>query len=150
MRAVVAREQARHRQRVVQAVLQIVIDSVAAEITGEVPVEQPFEVGERRLEALHHAGWPGLRIKLLDGALHRRHGTHLHGVGDVVVTASVLHGDCSYSTIRVIAVTTSLAKARGNARVKFADTSRSKPICQTSRGLVRDFDSHSSLCVASL
>ena len=31
VRAVVAREQARHRERVVEAVLQVVIDGVAAE-----------------------------------------------------------------------------------------------------------------------
>ena len=91
VRAIVAREQPCHRQRVVEAVLQDVIDRVAAQVAREMPVEEALEVGEGRLEALDLAAWPGLRVQLLDRPFYRRHGTHLHGVGDVVVTASVLH-----------------------------------------------------------
>ena len=47
VRAIVAREQPRHRERVVERMLQVVVDGVAAEVAGKLAREQPLEIGER-------------------------------------------------------------------------------------------------------
>jgi len=101
VRAFVAHQQPRHGERVVQRVLHVVIDGVAAEIAGKLAVEQPLEVGERRAELLDRSARPGPRVEFLDRATRRRHRAHLHGVGDVVVAAPVLHGVLVVSLARV-------------------------------------------------
>ncbi len=92
VRAVVADDQACDGECAVERMLQVVVDGVAAVIAGELPVEQPLEVAERGLDAVERIVRPVLPEQLADCTAHRVGRADLHGVGDVEITAPILHG----------------------------------------------------------
>jgi hypothetical protein len=91
VRAVVADDQARDGKRAVERVLQVVVDGVAAVVAGELAVEQPLEVAERALDAIERVVRPVLAEQLAHCTAHRVGRADLHGVGDVEITAPILH-----------------------------------------------------------
>jgi hypothetical protein len=94
VRAVVTDDQARDGERAVEGVLQIVVDGVAAVVAGKLPVEQALEVAERALDAVERIVRPVLPEQLADCTAHRVGRADLHGVGDIEITAPILHGCC--------------------------------------------------------
>jgi hypothetical protein len=88
---VVSGQKPGHRKRVVERMLQVVVDRVAAEVARKLAREQPLEIRKRLRDAIEVLARPRLATQLLDGVTHGRDRTDLHGVGDVVVAAAILH-----------------------------------------------------------
>ena len=72
--------------------LQVVIDGFAPELPGKLSREQSFEIDEGLAKAIGARAGPRLLEQFLDGVTYGRNRTHLHGVRDIVITASKLHG----------------------------------------------------------
>ncbi len=90
--ALVADQQARHRQRHVQRMLAIVIYGVHAVISGHAAAEQAVELFERDRNSIEGLARPAGREQLPHRGGHRRGGADLDGIRNVViVTAQVVH-----------------------------------------------------------
>ena len=70
--ALVAGEEARHREHDVLRMLQVVVDGVDAEVAGRLAGEQALEILERRLERLARRARPGVGVELEDRLAHGR------------------------------------------------------------------------------
>jgi hypothetical protein len=91
MHALVRNDQPRSRECAIQRMLQIVIDGVAAVVARKLATEQPLEITERNFQSFGGEGRPDGTKQILYGTTHSIRRADLHGVGDVVIAAPVLH-----------------------------------------------------------
>ena len=90
--ALVAHQQARHRQGHVERVLAIVVDGIDAVIARHAAGEELVELLERNRHSIERLARKGGREQLTHRGGHRRRGTDLYGIRNVViVTAKVMH-----------------------------------------------------------